>query len=110
MFCQKCGKENSNDAAFCNSCGADLRRAPIPPADPLLTGSCQSCGMPIKPGEKLCSKCLSIKLEDMKVDAFTPKTQRIDSLKSKITDMLFVGNPSDSFHLKPNVMSARQQR
>jgi len=26
MFCQKCGKENSDDAAFCNSCGANLTK------------------------------------------------------------------------------------
>jgi hypothetical protein len=25
MFCQKCGKENADDAAFCNSCGANLK-------------------------------------------------------------------------------------
>ena len=24
MFCQKCGKENPDGAAFCNSCGAPL--------------------------------------------------------------------------------------
>src|SRR5208283_5410117 len=26
MFCQKCGKENSDDAAFFNSCGANLTK------------------------------------------------------------------------------------
>jgi|SRR5208283_225954 len=26
MFCQKCGKENSDDATFCNSCGANLTK------------------------------------------------------------------------------------
>jgi|GEM_PF-4385190 len=26
MFCQKCGKENSDDATFCNSCGASLTK------------------------------------------------------------------------------------
>ncbi|ABS55030.1 hypothetical protein Mboo_0512 [Methanoregula boonei 6A8] len=31
MFCQKCGKENPDNAAFCNSCGADLRSAPVAP-------------------------------------------------------------------------------
>lgn len=25
MYCSKCGSENSEDAAFCNSCGSDLR-------------------------------------------------------------------------------------
>lgn len=25
MFCQKCGEENKDSAAFCNKCGTDLR-------------------------------------------------------------------------------------
>jgi hypothetical protein len=29
MFCQKCGKENKEGAAFCNACGADLRGTPL---------------------------------------------------------------------------------
>ncbi|MGA7798095.1 MAG: zinc ribbon domain-containing protein [Methanoregula sp.] len=29
MFCQKCGKENKDGAAFCNACGADLSGAPV---------------------------------------------------------------------------------
>ena len=28
MFCQKCGKQNSGDAVFCENCGADLRDHP----------------------------------------------------------------------------------
>lgn len=32
MFCQKCGKENSDDAAFCNSCGASLKIQSAPNA------------------------------------------------------------------------------
>ncbi len=32
MFCQKCGKENSEDAAFCNSCGANLTKKSAPNA------------------------------------------------------------------------------
>ena len=28
MFCQKCGKENPDDAAFCNSCGVGLNQIP----------------------------------------------------------------------------------
>jgi len=30
MFCQKCGKDNSDDAAFCNSCGASLTKKSAP--------------------------------------------------------------------------------
>ena len=31
MFCQKCGSNNNDGAAFCNDCGADLRLVPINP-------------------------------------------------------------------------------
>ncbi len=61
MFCQKCGMENKDGAAFCNSCGADLRIAPVTPIDPLMTGACEACGNPIKRGEKFCSSCLANK-------------------------------------------------
>ena len=30
MFCQKCGAENDNGAAFCNSCGTSLTRISTP--------------------------------------------------------------------------------
>ncbi len=30
MFCQKCGKENSDDATFCNACGANLTKKSTP--------------------------------------------------------------------------------
>ena len=66
MFCQKCGAENKDGAAFCNSCGVDLRIAPVTAADPLTTGACESCGTWVPVGEKLCSRCLAIKLEDIK--------------------------------------------
>jgi len=33
MFCQKCGKENSDDAAFCNSCGTNLTKKSAPNAE-----------------------------------------------------------------------------
>jgi len=33
MFCQKCGKENSDDAAFCNKCGTNLMKNSTPPAE-----------------------------------------------------------------------------
>jgi TM2 domain-containing membrane protein YozV len=31
LFCHRCGKENPNDALFCNSCGSELN--PIPNSD-----------------------------------------------------------------------------
>jgi uncharacterized membrane protein YvbJ len=30
MFCQKCGAENDNNAAFCNSCGTSLTKISTP--------------------------------------------------------------------------------
>jgi|SRR5208283_1045962 len=33
MFCQKCGKENSDAAAFCNSCGTNLTKKSTPSAE-----------------------------------------------------------------------------
>lgn len=30
MFCKYCGKENSDDSKFCNSCGRSLSGAPTP--------------------------------------------------------------------------------
>ena len=30
MFCQKCGKENSDGAAFCNSCGVSFTKKSVP--------------------------------------------------------------------------------
>ena len=28
MFCSKCGKENKDDAGFCNHCGAKVKQIP----------------------------------------------------------------------------------
>jgi len=59
MFCQKCGAENKDGAAFCNSCGASLRLdapAPTPGPQPYI---CKSCGNQTQPGDVFCSKCLT---------------------------------------------------
>jgi len=32
MYCQKCGRENSDDAVFCNSCDASLTKKSTPNA------------------------------------------------------------------------------
>jgi len=56
MFCQNCGKENANDAAFCNSCGAALK-GPVPQT---VQSTCNLCGNPVNPGENICSKCSAL--------------------------------------------------
>lgn len=33
MYCSQCGRENTQDAAFCAGCGAALRRVEAPAAD-----------------------------------------------------------------------------
>ena len=35
MFCQKCGKEIQEGAAFCTNCGAPQNAAPVQPAQPV---------------------------------------------------------------------------
>lgn len=37
MFCQKCGTENKEGAAFCNSCGADLFPVALTPTQTPVT-------------------------------------------------------------------------
>ena len=37
MFCSKCGHQNDDSAAFCNSCGAALQAAPTPVEEVSLT-------------------------------------------------------------------------
>ena len=32
MNCWKCGANNADDCMFCEECGADLRKPPVPPA------------------------------------------------------------------------------
>jgi hypothetical protein len=41
MFCQNCGKENSDGATFCNSCGANLTKKSTP-----TTGYCSPWSSP----------------------------------------------------------------
>ena len=58
MFCQKCGAENKEGAAFCNSCGANLSlvAAPVPGSESYI---CKSCGNRTLPGDVFCNKCLT---------------------------------------------------
>lgn len=88
MFCQKCGSENKDGAAFCNSCGAELRTVQVMPADSSKKGSCEceSCGAWVPVGQKLCSNCLDIKLGNQNDNPFSPKNQRIENLKKKIAE------------------------
>jgi uncharacterized membrane protein YvbJ len=37
MFCQKCGKENIEDALFCNSCGIPFTVQKVPRKETTLT-------------------------------------------------------------------------
>jgi uncharacterized membrane protein YvbJ len=63
MFCQNCGAENKEGAAFCYSCGAGLRLVAKAPEELPISGPppivCKSCGTQIKPGDIFCSKCLA---------------------------------------------------
>ncbi|MGH7873511.1 MAG: AAA family ATPase, partial [Candidatus Binatia bacterium] len=45
MICSHCHVENSNDAAFCDDCGAALNTV------------CGQCREPNRPGAKFCKKC-----------------------------------------------------
>ena len=53
MFCQKCGKENADDAAFCNSCGTSLNKPDIQKK----IRTCKKCGKPILEGVDFCPDC-----------------------------------------------------
>ena len=44
MFCDKCGKENPNDATFCEACGNPLNAAPQAPQEPQAPQAPQAAG------------------------------------------------------------------
>ena len=88
--CPACGAAMSPEMKFCGECGASITAKPVPviptvssplPAPPpapnaeqlpLEAGrSCRSCGNPIMPGEKFCSKCCAI-VKDEPVPAAVP--------------------------------------
>ena len=39
MFCENCGKQNTDGAAFCEHCGAKFEAAPAAPAAPAATAA-----------------------------------------------------------------------
>ncbi|ABS55029.1 hypothetical protein Mboo_0511 [Methanoregula boonei 6A8] len=42
MFCQKCGAQNADDAAFCNSCGTQIVRLGESPKDKVIQAKIQT--------------------------------------------------------------------
>jgi|SRR5208283_4497363 len=42
MFCQKCGKENTDGAAFCNSCGAPIVTVGASPKNKVIQAKIQT--------------------------------------------------------------------
>lgn len=77
-FCKSCGAPLKPGAKFCNKCGAAASATkpesvpvpkpipepkpvpvpdPIPEPEPVPASFCKTCGAPLKPGAKFCSKC-----------------------------------------------------
>lgn len=50
MNCPHCGNAVSDDARFCNTCGADIALSGLDPV-------CPSCGMAQSPGARFCNNC-----------------------------------------------------
>jgi TM2 domain-containing membrane protein YozV len=67
MFCPKCGKETSQDQAFCASCGASLAQAAtqgapalgagISPKSRVVAMFCRNCGKEIAQTQEICLSC-----------------------------------------------------
>ncbi len=62
VLCPECRREISKDVTFCNFCGYRMK-APEPepepepaPAEEMPT-ECDSCGAPLRPGQKFCVGC-----------------------------------------------------
>ena len=62
MFCRKCGKEVSADAAFCPSCGASVRGASMGPGDVM--------GKAVSPYSRLAALLLCLFLGGLGVHRF----------------------------------------
>ncbi len=57
MFCENCGKPNSDGACFCESCGAPLE-APAAASQAAPAGNfCENCGHPNTPDTHFCENC-----------------------------------------------------
>ena len=78
--CASCGSPVAEKGRFCGVCGASFNSiapsSPVPPplmfnahpaqqpSSPSGVRLCRSCGNPIKPGDKFCSKCLAKVVDD----------------------------------------------
>jgi predicted amidophosphoribosyltransferase len=78
--CASCGSPLTEKGKFCGVCGASVNSVNSPPplfppisfdtpsaqqpSHPPRARLCRSCGNPIKPGDKFCSKCLAKVVDD----------------------------------------------
>ena len=53
--CPACDAQNEGDATFCNSCGANLDKRPVPQSNPICI--CSQCSTKNEPSAIYCSKC-----------------------------------------------------
>ena len=78
-ICASCGSPHAEKGRFCGVCGASgssiapppplphplkFTAPPSQPSQPPGARLCRSCGNPIKPGDKFCSKCLAKVVDD----------------------------------------------
>ncbi|MGA2977125.1 MAG: AAA family ATPase [Spirochaetia bacterium] len=76
MICPGCGSENTEDARFCDRCGAKLEKA------------CPTCGSTNRMSSRFCSKC-GIQLETGKAAPTHPKLEDVhEQLKQHIAPTL----------------------
>lgn len=57
VHCEKCGAELTQDASFCNICGAPVATAPKAEASAPQGLVCSGCGSALKPDMKFCTTC-----------------------------------------------------
>ncbi len=61
MFCDKCGRELSDNSEFCDKCGAKVVSVTSTgdniSSDKICFVFCMHCGAKMMPGDKFCSKC-----------------------------------------------------
>jgi len=83
MFCQKCGTDNKDGAAFCNSCGAKLKMPDSLKSD----RTCKNCGKLIPEGMDFCLDCgrmASLGLKDGVLTYDTPDKKENRVIRAKI--------------------------